>query len=348
LSKKVLVIGNLGYVGCVLNKYLFEESVDVYGVDANWFGDDALLNNQKKYTCSQIINDIRNSFNSDDIWSENFDAVIYLAAVSNDPMGKRFAHVTHQINAEYCIKIATEAKNRGVKKFIFASSCSMYGIAENNFPNEDSDLNPMTEYAKSKVWAESQLRSLGSDKFKVISLRFATACGSSPNLRLDLVLNDLVASAIINNHVQVLSDGTPWRPLVHVLDMSRAIRWAIDYNDDNLFLAVNIGSKEFTYQVRDFAKIVTECIPGSKLSIATDKAIDSRSYKVDFSLYESISGDKYYPKFNAEKTIEDLIDSVRQLNIPSDFRVSSNWMRLKYLENRIKSNALDENLYKIS
>ncbi len=343
-----MVIGNLGYVGCVLNKYLFEESVDVYGVDANWFGDDTLLNNQKKYTCSQIINDIRNNFNSDDIWSENFDAVIYLAAVSNDPMGKKFAHVTHQINAEYCIKIAKEAKNRGVKKFIFASSCSMYGIAENNFPNEESELNPMTEYAKSKVWAEDQLRSIGSDKFKVISLRFATACGSSPNLRLDLVLNDLVASAIINNHVQVLSDGTPWRPLVHVLDMSRAIRWAIDYNDDNLFLAVNIGSKEFTYQVRDFAKIVTGCIPGSKLSIATDKAIDSRSYKVDFSLYESISGNKYYPKFNAEKTIKDLIECVRQLNIPSDFRVSSNWMRLKYLENRIKSNVLDENLYKIS
>ena len=158
----------------------------------------------------------------------------------------------------------------------------------------------------------------------------------------------MVASAIINNHVQVLSDGTPWRPLVHVLDMSRAIRWAIDYNDDNLFLAVNIGSKEFTYQVRDFAKIVTGCIPGSKLSIATDKAIDSRSYKVDFSLYGHISGNKYYPKFNAEKAIKDLIEYVRQLNIPSDFRVSSNWMRLKYLENRIKSNVLDENLYKIS
>ena len=115
MSIKALVIGNLGYVGCVLNKYLFERSVDVYGVDANWFGDDTLLNNQKKYTCSQIINDIRNNFNDDDIWSENFDAVIYLAAVSNDPMGKKFAHVTHRINAEYCIKIAKEAKNKELK-----------------------------------------------------------------------------------------------------------------------------------------------------------------------------------------------------------------------------------------
>ncbi len=348
MSKKVLVIGNLGYVGCVLNKYLFEESINVYGVDANWFGDNKLLNDQKKYTNVQIIDDIRNNFNSNEIWSDSFDAVVYLAAVSNDPMGKRFAHVTHQINAEYCIKIAKEAKKRGVKKFIFASSCSMYGIADNNFPNEESKLNPMTEYAKSKVWSEDQLRSLGNENFKIISLRFATACGSSPNLRLDLVLNDLVASAIINNHVQVLSDGTPWRPLVHVMDMSRAIRWAIDHVDNNVFLAVNIGSKEFTYQVRDFAKIVTESIPGTKLSIATDKAIDSRSYKVDFSLYESISGKKYYPKFNAENTIEDLIDCVKNLSIPSDFRSTSNWMRLKYLENKIKSNILDENLYKIS
>ena len=348
MNKKVLVIGNLGYVGCVLNKYLFEESVEVYGVDANWFGDHILLKDQKKYTSSQIIGDIRNNFDDDQVWTEKFDAVVYLAAVSNDPMGKRFANVTHQINAEYCNKVAIEAKKRGVKKFIFASSCSMYGIADNNFPNEESELNPMTEYAKSKVWSESHLSSLCSENFKVISLRFATACGTSPNLRLDLVLNDLVASAIINNHVQVLSDGTPWRPLVHVQDMSRAIRWAIDYNDFDFFLAVNIGSKEFTYQVKDFAKIVSNSIPGTRLSIATDKAIDSRSYKVDFSLYESISGQKYYPKFNAEKTIDDLIDCVKKLNIPSDFRETSNWMRLKYLENRIKSNVLDESLYKKS
>jgi len=347
-NKKVLVIGNLGYVGSVLNKFLYEENIDIYGVDANWFGNEESFNLQKKFIKRQVIGDIRKEILNENIWDIKYDAVIYLAAVSNDPMGKRFANVTHQINAEFCLKVALEAKNRGIEKFIFASSCSMYGMSDNNFPNESSELSPMTEYAKSKVWAESELKNISSDKFSVLALRFATACGSSPSLRLDLVLNDLVASAIINKHVEVLSDGTPWRPLVHVQDMSRAIRWSIDYQDQSSFLPINIGSKEFTFQVRDFAKFVVDSVPNSKLSIATDKAVDSRSYKVDFSLYESLSGSEYYPKFDAFKSITDLIECVNSLEIPNNFRASNKWMRLKFLENSIKIKQLNNELFKIS
>ena len=346
--KKVLIVGNLGYVGCVLNKFLYEENIEIYGVDANWFGDINTLNFQKNFIKKQFIGDIRKEILNEDIWSTNYDAVIYLAAVSNDPMGKRFANVTHEINADYCLKVATEAKKRGIEKFIFASSCSMYGKADNNYPNEESELSPMTEYAKSKVWAESKLREISSDRFNTIALRFATACGSSPSLRLDLVLNDLVASAIINKHVQVLSDGSPWRPLIHVQDMSRAIRWAIDYKDSNNHLPINVGSKEFTFQVKDFANFVVDMIPGSKLSIATENAIDSRSYKVDFSLYESLSGSLYYPKFDASKSIKDLSNYINSIEIDSDFRSSKKWMRLKFLENSIKLNKLDNELFRIS
>lgn len=347
MNKKVLIIGNLGYIGCVLNKYLCNNHIDVFGLDANWFGEKHIINDQKKYTKKQIVGDIRNEISKKDMWSENYDAVVYLAAVSNDPMGKRFSNVTHEINGEYCLNVATEAKKRGIKKFIFASSCSMYGIADKNFPNENSELSPMTEYAKSKVWAEKELKKISTSEFNVISLRFATACGSSPKLRLDLVLNDLVASAIINQHVEVLSDGTPWRPLVHVEDMSRTIKWSIDYDSEKNFLPINIGSKEFTYQIKDFAKMVVESIPNTKLSIATDKAVDSRSYKVDFSLFEKVSGKSYYPKFDAKRTILDLTECIKNLNIPNEFRKSNTWMRLKHLENNIKTKIMNENLFKL-
>lgn len=347
MSKKVLIIGNLGYVGCVLNKHLTNDNIEVFGLDANWFGDDKIISDQKKYTKKQIIGDIRKEISQQNMWSEKYDAVVYLAAVSNDPMGKRFSNVTHEINGEYCLNVAVEAKKRGVKKFIFASSCSMYGIADNNFPNENSELNPMTEYAKSKVWAENELEKISSDDFNIISLRFATACGSSPKLRLDLVLNDLVASAILNKHVEVLSDGTPWRPLVHVEDMSRTIKWGINFNCEKNFLPINIGSKEFTFQIKDFAKMVVDNIPDTTLSIATDKAVDSRSYKVDFSLFEKLSGESFYPKFDSKKSILDLMECVKNLDIPKNFRKSNTWMRLKHLENNIHLKLMDENLYKL-
>ena len=160
LKKKVLIVGNLGYVGCVLNKYLNNKDMNIFGLDANWFGDDKIINSQKKYTKRQIIGDIRDEISKKDMCSESYEAVVYLAAVSNDPMGKRFSNVTHEINGEYCLNVASEAKKRGIKKFIFASSCSMYGISENNYPNENSELSPMTEYAKSKVWAEKELKKI--------------------------------------------------------------------------------------------------------------------------------------------------------------------------------------------
>jgi nucleoside-diphosphate-sugar epimerase len=343
-DRKVLIVGNLGYVGSEVCKFLQKNSIDIYGIDTNWFGSEELLNEINLYVKKQWVRDIRDALHDKEIWNKNYDAVIYLAAVSNDPMGKRFANVTHKINAEFCFKTAEVAKSHGIKKLVFASSCSMYGASDSNFPSESDELSPMTEYAESKVWAEKKLASISDHHFQCIALRFATACGPSSNLRLDLVLNDLVASAIKNKKVEVLSDGTPWRPLIHVKDMSRAILWAINYIPYEAFLPINVGSKEFTYQVKDFARLVSEALPGTSLTIATKKAIDSRSYKVNFSLYEELAGIEYYPKFDAGRAIQDLIRFIKEIDIPENFRASEKWMRLKTLESKIDKNLLDEDL----
>ena len=341
---KVLIIGNLGYVGSVLGEFLHRENIDIYGIDPNWFGSPEFIQKNSIFIKKQWLSDIRDVVDSKEIWSIKYDAVIYLAAVSNDPMGKTYANVTQKINAEYCIKVANKAKNCGIKKLIFASSCSMYGKSDDNFPDENSELSPMTEYSKSKAWAEKELEKIADESFNVIALRFATACGSSKNLRLDLVLNDLVASAVKNKKVEVLSDGTPWRPLIHVKDMSRSFLWALRHNIDGVFLPINVGSKEFTFQVKDLAQLVVDLVPEATLVIAKDKAIDSRSYKVNFSYYEKLASEKYYPKFDAKKSIIDLIDHISPLDIPENFRETVNWMRLKMLEDKISRNKMDLDL----
>ena len=344
-SKNILVIGNLGYVGSVLNEVLSNFGYNVFGIDPNWFGDKKHIYLQKKFIKKQWNEDIRKFVDNDELWKVNYDAVVYLAAVSNDPMGQRFSSSTKEINAFFCRDVAKKSKRVGVPKFIFASSCSMYGKAHDNYPSENDELSPLTEYAKSKVLAEKELSLLSDKQFKVISLRFATACGASSNLRLDLVLNDLVASAIINKKVEVLSDGTPWRPIVHVKDMSNAIKWSIDYIHNENFLAINIGSDEFTFQIRDLAKIVAKNISNADLSIATDKAIDARSYKVNFDLCKSVVSKEFQPKFFVEEAIQELAENVLRLDIPNNFREAYNFMRLKKLEYNIKIKKMDNNLF---
>ena len=177
------------------------------------------------------------------------DAVVYLAALSNDPLSHAFEEATLDINYRACIATAKKAKAAGVKSFVFASSCSAYGYAEDGARTEQSPVNPLTTYAKSKVWTERDMAPLADEKFKITCLRFATACGMSDRLRLDLVLNDFVAGAVASKKITILSDGTPWRPLIRVKDMARAIDWAIgrDVSRGGAFLTVNAGSDQMEY-----------------------------------------------------------------------------------------------------
>ena len=276
---------------------------------------------------------------------EGVDAVIHLAAISNDPMGNTFEDVTTAINYESSVKLAKLAKQVGVKKFVFASSCSMYGFAEGGPRTESAALNPLTAYARSKVKTEEEIEGLASDDFVVTSLRFATACGMSDRLRLDLVLNDFVAGAISSKAITILSDGTPWRPLIHVDDMSVAIDWAIgrDSSNGGTFIAVNAGSDEWNYQVKDLAEAVAKIIPGTSVSIDKNAQPDKRSYQVDFKMYRELAPN-HQPQVDLESAIIGLRDGLLSMNFSDkDFR-SSGLMRLKMLNSHLESGRLNENL----
>jgi nucleoside-diphosphate-sugar epimerase len=256
---RMLITGNMGYVGPVLTRFLRENLVDaeLIGFDTAYFAHsltgasllpEALLDRQ-------VFGDIR-EFPTELL--DQVDAVVHLSAISNDPMGNKFEAVTGEINRDATVRLAQMAAERKVKSFIFASSCSMYGYAEGGARKESDPTKPLTAYARSKIGSEQALAQLDRNDMLVTSLRFATACGMSDRLRLDLVLNDFVACATASGEITVLSDGTPWRPLIDVEDMARAILWAVRRKRENggEFLAVNAGRDESNYQVRDLAAAV--------------------------------------------------------------------------------------------
>lgn len=273
------------------------------------------------------------------------DAVVHLAAISNDPMGTRFEDITLDVNYKTSIAIAKLAKEAGVKNFVFASSCSMYGAASEKAKTEDAELNPLTAYARSKVFTEKELEPLAGDGFTVTCLRFATACGMSDRLRLDLVLNDFVAGAVTTGKINILSDGTPWRPLIHVKDMARAIEWAVTREASNggEFLAVNTGSNEWNYQVTDLAEAVADVIPGTVVSINRNAAPDKRSYRVNFDLFKKLAPN-HQPVYTLNEAIQGLRDGLLEMDFKDgDFR-NSLLMRLKVLTSLQESNKINEQL----
>lgn len=339
---KILIIGHLGYVGpAVLDQLLLNKKYSVTGIDAGYFYKKKFFNKYSK-KITTIFKDVRNIGQNDLV---GFNKIVYLAAISNDPMGNVFGKVTHEINFQSAIKIAKLAKNNGITKFIYASSCSMYGFTKNLIKSEKSKLNPLTDYAKSKVKAEKKLKNLTTNKFKVISLRFATACGFSENMRLDLVLNDFVASAISTKEVKVLSDGSPWRPLIHIKDMARAINWALDENKVSNFLAINAGSNNMNFQVKTIAIRVGKLIKNTNISINSDALPDKRSYKVNFSKFEKLNL-KFKPIYNLNKSILDLKKNLikKKFNL-NNFR-NSDFIRLEVLKKLIKKKIISKNLYK--
>lgn len=276
---------------------------------------------------------------------EGVDVVIHLAAISNDPMGTRYEEVTLDVNYRSTIRIASMAKNAGARAFIFASSCSMYGAAEDKPKTENSTLNPLTAYARSKVMSEQDLQPLAGDGFQVTCLRFATACGMSNRLRLDLVLNDFAAGAVASGKINILSDGSPWRPLIHVKDMALAIEWAVGRSEaqGGAFLAVNAGSNDWNYQVKDLADAVARIIPGVSVSLNKDAAPDKRSYRVSFDLFASLAPN-HQPRYTLDKAIEELYQGLTEMQFKDgDFR-NSLLMRLKVLTMLQEKEDINENL----
>lgn len=343
--KKILITGNMGYVGPAVVRQLRRAFPDAYlqGFDNAYFAHCLTSARElpERYLNDQIYGDTRHI---EPALLKDVDAIVHLAAVSNDPMGKRFEEATVSINQEASVRLAHAAAASGVKSFVFASSCSVYGLADERPRREGDPLNPMTTYAASKIGTEQALFRLNSEMV-ITCLRFATACGMSERLRLDLVLNDFVAGALSRGSINVLSDGTPWRPLIDVADMARAIEWAVARPEGagGRLLTVNVGSDDRNYQVRDLAYAVAEAVPGTSVHINTSAPVDSRSYRVDFSRFAALAP-MHQPQMTLAASIQELITGLRNLGATNpDFRTSP-FIRFETLSDHIGAQRLTDQL----
>jgi nucleoside-diphosphate-sugar epimerase len=329
---KTVVTGNLGYVGpCVVERMRSIRGNRIIGIDTGYFHDRLLdpRSQPESPVDEQLIADVR------DISActlEGADSVIHLAGISNDPIGNEFAAVTDEINRAATFRLAELARRAGARTFVFASSCSVYGSAEDGARNETSEVNPLTPYARSKVAAEQALAELACENFSVTCLRFATACGISPRLRLDLVLNDFVATAVKTGEIRMLSDGSPWRPLIDVRDMARAVEWAVNRPaaHGGAFLVMNTGSDDWNFQLRDLAATVAETMPGTSVTINRDARPDKRSYKVSFELFRRLAP-RHQPAIRLRQCIEALKIGLEDAGAAASVFTPSRFVRLQTL-----------------
>lgn len=342
---KILIAGNLGYVGPAVVQRLKGSlgNAVLVGLDMGYFANclTAVGMVSRSQVDVQYFGDVRK------VPAEalsGVDAVVYLAAISNDPMGAMFKDITSRVNHLAAYELAKSAKERGAKSFVFASSCSVYGFAD-GARTEEAPVNPLTAYAKSKVQAEQDLAGLAEETFTITCLRFATACGMSERLRLDLVLNDFVASAMMSGEISILSDGTPWRPLIHIKDMAKAIEWGIkrDHQNGGNFLFVNVGSDQWNYQVKDLAEAVAQAIPGTRISINKNAQTDQRSYQVSFEKFLRLAPD-FQPSVDLGTAITDLKDGLEALQFNDKNFRNSRFIRLNMLKELASDGLLSENL----
>ena len=342
---RILITGNLGYVGPVVACHFRETFPDatLMGLDIGFFADclTATPARSERVIDEQVLADVRDA--PPELLS-GVDAIVHLAAISNDPIGNRYEDVTVDINHRATVELARRAKAAGVRRFVFASSCSVYGAAD-GARTEASPVNPLTAYARSKVQAERELTALADDDFVVTCLRFATACGMSDRLRLDLVLNDFVASAVATGSVKLLSDGTAWRPLIHVKDMARAFEWGVvrEAADGGTAVVVNAGSEDWNYKIRDLAEAVAQEIPGVDLEIGAEAQADARSYSVDFGLFRRLAP-AHQPQITLPAAVQELRAGLERMHFDDpDFR-TSHLIRLRVLEALRAGDRLTEKL----
>ncbi len=343
---KIIITGNMGYVGPHVVRRMRASFPDaqLIGFDTGYFAH-CLTAPWILPECRLDVQHFGDVRRFPEELLRGIDAVIHLAAISNDPMGALFEELTLAINHRASIDLARKAKRAGVKSFVFASSCSVYGFAEGGPRREEDSLNPLTAYARSKVQCEQDLASLAGPGFTVTCLRFSTACGMSDRLRLDLVLNDFVASALATRRINILSDGTPWRPLIHVSDMARAIDWAVrrDHRDGGQFLTVNVGSDNWNCQVKDLALAVARIVPDVDVSINKNAQPDKRSYRVNFDKFTKLA-QGFLPEMDLRAAIVDLKNGLEALRFKDvEFR-SSEYMRLNTLRRLREIGALTDSL----
>jgi nucleoside-diphosphate-sugar epimerase len=338
---KVVVTGHHGYIGSVVAPMLVEAGHEVVGLDAFLYRGCDLAGFSQTVAIAELERDIRDVEPRD---LAGFDAVVHLAALSNDPLGALNRDWTEDVNLNGTLGLARTAKEAGVGRFLFSSSCSMYGAAGDESVDESAPLAPLTAYAESKVRSEEGLHELADDAFSPVYMRNATAYGASPRLRVDLVLNNLVGWAYTTSRVRILSDGTPWRPLVHVEDVGRSVLAFLEAPREAVHdEAFNVGADSENYQVRDLAETVRQVVTGSEVEYAGSGDPDPRSYRVDFSKLA-----RTFPDFRTEWTAragaQQLLEAFRAAQLTADEFEGSRFTRLKRLEQLLAEGALDGDL----
>jgi nucleoside-diphosphate-sugar epimerase len=337
---KVLVTGTEGYLGCLLAPILLQKGYEVIGVDTGFYKAGWLYNGTA-LTAKTLNKDIRHIEAAD---LQGVDAVVHMAELSNDPLGKLAPNITYDINHKGSVRLAELAKAAGVRRFIYMSSCSVYGVTSEDFVTEESLVNPQTAYAKCKTLVEQDLKPMADDGFSPTFMRNATAYGASPRMRFDIVLNNLSGLAWTTKEIRMTSDGTPWRPLVHALDICKAIACVLEAPRDMVHNQVfNVGNTNHNYQVRQIAEIVAETFPDCQLSFGQpDK--DNRSYRVSFEkISTTLPGFKC--DWDAERGAKQLLSVFQQIDMTDEFFNSRGFTRLKQLEYLIRTQQIDQDFF---
>jgi nucleoside-diphosphate-sugar epimerase len=338
-NRRILITGNNGYIGSVMAPWHQSQGYDVVGLDTDYFLSCRLL---PDFTSIPTLRkDLREVTASDLV---GFDAVIHLAALSNDPIGSLNPHWTREINGEGTIRLAKFAKQAGVPRFIFSSSCIMYGMSEALAVDETSPLAPQTEYARSKVDAEIALRQLADERFSPTFCRNGTIYGLSPRMRFDTVLNNLMGSAFTTRRVVIHSDGTPWRPVVHVQDVARAFQAVLEAPLEIVHdQAFNVGADELNHQVGELGQIVKETVPGCELAMVRQPGADQRTYKANFAKFK-----RTFPTFDfrwtARKGAEELHTAFQKIGLRHGQFTDKRFTRLSWLRHLLENGFVDESL----
>ncbi|MGH9890966.1 MAG: NAD-dependent epimerase/dehydratase family protein [bacterium] len=337
---RVLITGHDGYIGRIVAPTLRRAGHDIVGIDSFLF--DGCDFGDESSDLPALRMDVRDVEVSH---LEGFDAIVHLAAISNDPMGDLDPKSTYAVNHRASVRLAHLAKQAGVSRFVFSSSCSLYGAADpNSILSESAPFNPTTPYARSKVHAERDISELADDDFSPTSLRNATVYGASPRLRVDLVVNDLVASAYTTGEVLIKSDGTPWRPHVHVDDVANAVLASLEAPRDVIHdQAFNIGRTDQNYQIRDVAQIVADVVPRSRVVYAEGGGPDKRCYRVDFSkAEENLPG--FEPRWTVRRGVVQLYEAYRRNGLTADQLVGSRFVRLRRIRELHETGRLGPSL----